>query len=110
MLRPYKYNLLRRLRGLLRTRFCRRSALFGRQQRNENVAFHARHGFNLTVVADLTQQARHFSATHFLVRHFASAMKNHGAHFVAFPKKPNNLVLANLIIVLRGGRPKLYFL
>src|SRR5882757_7710912 len=37
-------------------------------------------------------------------------MKNHGAHFVAFSQEANNLVLANLVIVLRGGRPKLYFL
>src|SRR5229473_3428296 len=37
-------------------------------------------------------------------------MKNHGAHFVPFPEEPNDLILANLIVVLRGGRPKLYFL
>jgi hypothetical protein len=28
---------------------------------------------------------------------------------VTFPKETNDLVLANLIIVFRGGRPKLYF-
>src|SRR6266478_8604396 len=37
-------------------------------------------------------------------------MKNHGAHFMAFPEEANDLVLANLVIVLRGGRPKFYFL
>src|SRR5260370_21057270 len=37
-------------------------------------------------------------------------MKNHGAHFVAFPEEANNLVLTDLVIVLRGGRPKFDFL
>jgi len=44
------------------------------------------------------------------VSHLAAAMKNHGADFVAFPEESNNLVLTNLVIVLRGGRPKFDFL
>src|SRR6267142_1020590 len=110
MLRPYERKYLCRLRGLLRTWFCRWSTLFGGQQRDQDVAFHARHGFNLAVFADFAQQARHLGAAHFLVRHFAAAMKNHGAHFMTFSEEANDLILANLIIVLRGGRPKLYFL
>src|SRR5712664_1718112 len=108
MLLERKY--LCRLRGLLRTWFCRWSTLFGGQQRDQDVAFHARHGFNLAVFADFAQQARHLGAAHFLVRHFAAAMKNHGAHFMTFSEEANDLVLANLVVVLRGGRPKLYFL
>jgi hypothetical protein len=98
-----------RLRGLLRTWFCYWGAFFRRQQRYENIAFHARHRFDLAVLADFTQQPRHLGAAHFLVSHFASTMKNHGAHFVAFPKEANDLVLTNLVIVLRGGRPEFYF-
>jgi len=109
MLRPYERKYLCRLRGLLRTWFCRWSTLFGGQQRDQDVAFHARHGFDLAVFADFAQQARHLGAAHFLVRHFAAAMKNHGAHFMTFSEEANDLILANLIIVLRGGRPKLYF-
>src|SRR5579859_120968 len=101
---------LRRLRGWLRTWFCRRGALLGRQQRDQYVAFHSRHRLNLAVLADLAQQTRHLGAAYFLVGHLAATVKNHGAHFVAFTEKANNLVLANLIIVLRGGRPKLNFL
>src|SRR5258708_2676059 len=109
VLRPTK-KILCRLRGLLRTWFCCWCALFGGQQCDQDVAFHARHGFDLTVFADFAQQARHLGATHFLVRHFAATMKNHGADFMTFSKEANNLILANLIIVLRGGWPKLYFL
>src|ERR1700730_12119788 len=98
------------LRRLLRTRFCCRRALFGCEQRHQNVAFHARHSFNLTVLADLAEQARHLRAAHFLVRHLAPAMENHGAHFVPLTEEPDDLILANLIVVLRGSRPKLYFL
>src|SRR5712671_3516575 len=103
-------EILCRLRGLLRTWFCCWCALFGGQQCDQNVAFHARHCFDLAVLADFAQQARHLGTAHFLVRHFAAAMKNHGAHFMAFSQEANDLVLANLVIVLRGGRPKLYFL
>lgn len=109
MLRPCGHKTLGRLRGLLRTWFCGRGALFWRQQRYQDVAFHARHGFNLSMFADLAQQARHFGTAHFLVRHFAPAMENHGAHFMAFSQEANNLVLTDLVIVLRGGWPKLYF-
>jgi hypothetical protein len=62
------------------------------------------------VFPDFPQQARHLGSPYFLVRHFAPAMKNHGAHFVAFSEKADDLILANLIIVLRGGRAKFYFL
>jgi hypothetical protein len=85
-------------------------AFFGRQQGYQNVAFHARHGFDLALVADFHEQAVHLGAADFLVRHFASAMKNHRAHFVAFTEEADDLVLANLIIVFRGGGPKLDFL
>ena len=62
------------------------------------------------VFADFAKQARHLGASHFLVSHFAAAMKNHGANFVAFAEEADDLVLANLIIVLRGCWTKLNFL
>src|SRR5260370_30274979 len=80
------------------------------EQRHQDCAFHSRHRLDLTVLADLPQQTCHLGAAHFLVRHLASAMKNHGAHLVPFPEESNDLILANLIIVLRSRRPKLYFL
>src|SRR5437762_5777337 len=85
-------------------------ALFWRQQRHQDVAFHARHGFDLALVANFHEQAVHLGAADFLVRHFAPAMKNHRAHFVAFAEEPDDLALANLIVVFRSGGPKLYFL
>ena len=97
------------LRGLLRTWLCHRCTLLGCQERHENVAFHTRHRFDLAVLADFPQQAGHLGAPHFLVRHLAPAMENHGANFVAFTEEANNLILANLVIVLGGGRPKFYF-
>src|SRR5260370_40902625 len=36
-------------------------------------------------------------------------MENHRAHFVAFAEEAEDLVLANLIVVFRGGGPKLDF-
>src|SRR5436190_19783557 len=84
--------------------------LLGRQKSHENVAFHARHGLDLPLITALEQQAVHLGASHFLVRHFAAAMKNHGAHFVALPEEAEDLVFANLIIVLCGVGPKLDFL
>src|SRR5258708_34129314 len=62
------------------------------------------------MLADFAQQTGHLGAAHFLVRHFAAAMKNHGANFVPFAEEPDDLVLANLKIMLRGGGAKLYFL
>ena len=62
------------------------------------------------MIADFTEQARHLGAAHFLVSHFASTMKNHGANFVAFAEEANDLVLTDLVIVLRSGRPKFHFL
>lgn len=85
-------------------------AFFGREQGHQNVAFHARHGFDLALVADFHKQAIHLGAAHFLVRHFTATMKNHRAHFVAFAEEADDLALANLIVVLRGGGPKLDFL
>ena len=58
---------------------------------------------------DFSQQPRHLRAAHFLVRHFASAMKNHRAHFVAFTQKPDDLILAHVVVVFGGCRPKFYF-
>jgi hypothetical protein len=84
--------------------------LFRRQQRHQDVSFHPWHRFDLAVLADFPEEPVHLGAAHFLVRHFAATVKNHGANFVAFPEKPDNLILANLIIVFRGCRTKLYFL
>src|SRR5579859_6258543 len=104
-------SLLRlRAGGLLPDVLRNRNALFRRQQRDENVTFHARHGFDLAELADLYQQAIHLRAADFLVRHFAAAVKNHRANFVAFAKKTDDLVFANLIIVFGGRGPELYFL
>src|SRR6202171_2002714 len=44
------------------------------------------------------------------MRHFTSAMENHRAEFIAFAEEADYLVFANLIIMLRGGGPELYFL
>src|SRR2546429_6320328 len=85
-------------------------AFFWRQQRHQDVAFHARPGFDLALVANFHEQAVHLGAPDFLMGHFAPAMENHCAHFVAFAEEPQDLVLANLIIVFRGGGPKLDFL
>src|SRR2546430_9141735 len=52
----------------------------------------------------------HLRAAHFLVRHFAATMKNHGAHLVALAEEADDLILANLIVVLRSVGPKLDFL
>ncbi len=132
MLRPYKLSLpaihrsriLHRaehceMRGLLRllnagSRLIRglrdAGSFFGSQKRDENIAFHAGHGLNLRLIANIAEQAVHLGAAHFLVSHFTAAMKNHGAHLVAIAEEPNNLVFTNLIIVLRGVGAKLDFL
>jgi len=88
----------------------RRLRLFSVRARPPGRAFHARHGFDLALVANFHQQAVHLGTPDFLVRHFAPAMKNHRAHFVAFAEEPQDLALANLIIVFRGSGPKLDFL
>ncbi len=100
---------LLRLVGCLRYRLGHGHALFRREQRDEHIAFHARHRFDLAVIADLAEQAGHLRSPDFLVRHFAPAMENHRAHFVALSEEPDDLVLANLIVVLRGCRTKFYF-
>src|SRR6266705_4885797 len=106
------YGLLRLLGAgrLLARRLGDAHAFFRCEQRYQDVAFHARHGFDLALVANLYEQAVHLGAADFLVRHFAPAMKNHRAHFVAFAEEPDDLALANLIVVFRSGGPKLYFL
>src|SRR5260370_17448768 len=105
------YGLLRLLGAgrLLAHRLGDADAFFRGQQRYQDVAFHARHGLDLALVANLHEQAVHLGAPDFLVGHFAPAVKNHRAHFVAFAEEPEDLVLANLIVVLRGGGPKLNF-
>ena len=100
---------LLRLLGGLRHGFRHGHALFRREQCNEHIAFHARHRFDLAVFADFAQQTGHLGAAHFLVRHFAAAMENHGAHFMALSQETDDLVLTDLVIVLRGGRPKFDF-
>jgi hypothetical protein len=84
-------------------------AFFRCQQSDQDVAFHARHRFDLALVGNFDQQAIHLGAADFLVRHFAAAMENHRANFVAVAEEADDLVFANLIIVLRGGGTKLYF-
>ena len=84
-------------------------AFLGRQKRHENVAFHARHGLDLPLLANFEQQPVHLGAPHFLVCHLAAAMKNHGAHFVPVAEEADDLILANLIIVFSGVGPKLDF-
>jgi len=37
-------------------------------------------------------------------------MKDHGLHFITFAEKSDDLVLANLVIVLGRGRSELHFL
>jgi hypothetical protein len=113
MLRSYKVKILLRLLGAGR-RLTRglgdAHALFRGQQRHQDVAFHARHGLDLALVANFHEQAVHLGAPDFLVGHFAPAMENHGTHFVAVAEEPQDLILANLIVVFRGGGPKLDFL
>src|SRR5437763_551443 len=92
---------------LIRPPRCRcRRALFRSQQGHQDIAFHAWWRLNRTSVADFAQQARHLGAANFLMRHFASTMENHGANFMAFPEKADDLVFANLKIVFRGSRPE----
>jgi hypothetical protein len=86
------------------------NALFRRQQRNENVAFHAGHRFNLPLIADFAQQTSHLGAAYFLVRHFPAAVEDHCTNFVTFAQELEDLILANLKIMLRGGWAKLNFL
>src|SRR5260370_1951805 len=111
--RQYKVRKLLRLLGAgcgLTRRLGEAHAFFRSEQRYENVALHARHGFDLALVADFHQQAVHLGAADFLVSHFAPAMKNDRALFVTFAEETQDLILANLIVVFRGGGPKLDFL
>src|SRR5208337_2517521 len=57
--------------------------LFRRQQRHQDVTFHAGHRFDLAMLTDFAQEPGHLGASHFLVSHFTATMKNHGANFVA---------------------------
>ena len=61
------------------------------------------------MVGDFLQQPVHLRAAHFLVRHFAPAMKDHRLDFMAFAEKPDDLVLADLVIVFRGRGTELHF-
>jgi hypothetical protein len=108
-----KFQTLLRLLDVgcgLPARLCYRDAFFRREQSYQNVAFHARHRFDLALVGNFDQQAVHLGAAYFLVRHFAATMENHGANFVAVAEKADDLVFANLIIMLRSGGTKFYFL
>jgi len=62
------------------------------------------------MIGDFLEQPVHLCAAHFLMSHFAAAMKDHRLDFVAFAQKPDNLVLAHLVVVLRGSWPELDFL
>ena len=103
-------KLLRVLLGLA-GRFCSRcTALFGSKQGDQNVSFHARRRFDLTLLANFRKQTSHLRATNFLMGHFASAVKDHSANLVTFAEESENLALANLKIVFRRSRTKLNFL
>src|SRR5271156_2068236 len=99
MSRKFRLSIRRRLR-----------AFFRREQREQNICFHARPEFHLRVVDDISHQPVHLGTAHVLVRHFAAAMKDHRFHFIAFAEEPNDLIFANLVIVLGRGGPKLHFL
>src|SRR6185437_1046732 len=97
--------------GLRRSRRLRRGcALFGRQQRQQDIRFHPWPEFYQSVIVDVFEQPFHLGAAHTLVSHLAPAVENHRLYFVTFAQKPDDLVLAHLIIVLRSRGPKLYFL
>src|SRR5215472_4194622 len=87
-----------------------RNTLFRCQKRQQDVCFHARPEFHLGEVADILHQAFHLGAAHVLVSHLAPAMEDHRFYFVAFSEELDDLIFANLIIVLGGGWPELYFL
>ena len=62
------------------------------------------------MIDNILKQPIHLGAANFLVGHFAPAVEDHGLDFVPFTQKLDDLILANLIIVLGGGWPELYFL
>jgi hypothetical protein len=88
----------------------RTASALRRKQRHQNICFHARSDFHERVICNFLQQAVHLRSAHFLMSHFAAAMKDHRLYFVPFAKEPNNLILANLKIMFRGRRTKLDFL
>src|SRR6266852_2343860 len=91
--------------------FHRRAApALRRQQSHQNICLHSRADFHERVFGNFSEEASHLRAPHFLMGHLASAMKNHGLDLVAFAEKTDDLVLADLVIVLRGCRAKLDFL
>ena len=106
---PFLRSFLRSGRG---TRFLFRDSrsLFRRKQRQQDICFHARAVFHQREIRHFFQQAFHLRAAHFLMRHFAAAMENHGLHFVSFAEEALDLILAHLKIVLGGGGPEFYFL
>src|SRR6185437_8741507 len=62
------------------------------------------------MLLDILQQTHHLSAANVLMGHFAPAMENHGLHFVTLAEELDNLVLANLIVMLGRRGAKLHFL
>src|SRR5580704_2409139 len=74
------------------------------------VRFHARTELYLHVIHNFLQQTVHLLAADVLVRHFAAAMENHGLYLVTFTEEADDLILANLKIMLGRGRPELNFL
>src|ERR1019366_3407131 len=70
---------------------------------------HARPKFDHRIFAHFFQQAIHLFAAHFLMRHFAAAVENHGLDLMPFAKEPDDLIPTHLEIVFGGGRPELHF-
>src|SRR5713226_9315575 len=62
------------------------------------------------MIGDIFQQPLHLRAAHFLVSHLPATMENHGFHFVALAQKLDDLVFADLIIMLGSCWPELHFL
>jgi hypothetical protein len=111
-LNPFLFRVRRFVSGAYcRGRPCRDSGSpLRRQQRHQNIRFHPGPELNQRVIRDIFQKAIHFGAAHFLVSHFAAAMEDHGLNLVTFTQEPDDLVLADLVIVLGGRRPKFHFL
>jgi hypothetical protein len=85
------------------------TALFGSEQSDEDVAFHARRRLDLSLITEFAKKTSHLGAPDFLVRHFAATMKDHGANLVTFTKEADDLVLTNLKIMFGGVGPELDF-
>src|ERR1700674_5007611 len=81
-----------------------------RQQGHQDVGLHARSDLDQGVIGNVLQQPLHLRAAYFLVGHLAATVEDHGLDFMAFTEKSDDLVLANLIVVLGRSRPEFYFL